>query len=186
MPREFFVQAEIVLYGDGGVGFGLLFYGDILLRLDRLVQALAPPPAVHYAPRVRVDYVHLAALHDVFDVLFVYRVRAQQLADAVDVFGEGVKFVFRAQLCLLLFLRGHRFVGVDFDKYGRQVGQHEGVGIFGVHGVAPLFGEVARQLLFVDYVIQLLLAAEALLLAEVGCHFHVDFVELLPVCRRAP
>ena len=46
-------------------------------------------------------------------------------------------------------------------------------------GVAPLLGQIARELFFVYYVVKLFLAAETLLFAEVGSHFHVDFIELL-------
>ena len=114
--RELFVEAEIVLDGDGGVGLRLLFDFDVFLRLDRLVQAFTPPSAVHYAARVGVDDVHLAVLDDVFDILFIYGVGAQKLAYRVDFFGERNEPVFGLDFRLLPPLRVERRVGVNLHE----------------------------------------------------------------------
>src|SRR5690348_10062595 len=47
---------------------------DALLRLDGLVQALRPAPALHHAAGELVDDDHLVVLHDVVLVAVVERV----------------------------------------------------------------------------------------------------------------
>ena len=51
----------------------LLLDRHALLRLDRLVQALAPAATLHDAAGELVDDLHLAVLDDVVDVLLVER-----------------------------------------------------------------------------------------------------------------
>ena len=81
---ELLVEAEVVLERDRREGDVLLLDLDALLRLDRLVQALAPAAALHDAARVLVDDLHLAVLDHVVDVALVERLRLQRLAEVVD------------------------------------------------------------------------------------------------------
>ncbi len=67
---ELLVEAEVVLDGDGREGLGFLLDGDAFLGLDRLVQAVGPAAARHFAAGVFVDDDHLVVLDDVLDVLF--------------------------------------------------------------------------------------------------------------------
>ena len=62
----------------------LLLDGHVLLRLDRLVEALGPSPALHDATRELVDDLHLAVLDDVLLVAVVQRLRLQRLREVVD------------------------------------------------------------------------------------------------------
>ena len=55
-----------------------------LLRLDRLVEALAPAAALHDAAGELVDDLDLALLDDVVDVALVERLRLQRLHEVVD------------------------------------------------------------------------------------------------------
>ena len=57
---------------------------DLLLRLDGLVQAVAPAAARHQASGELVDDDDLAVLHHVVDVALEERVRAQRLVDVVE------------------------------------------------------------------------------------------------------
>ena len=66
--RELVVHAEVVLEGDRGEGLVLLLDLHALLRLDRLVQTLAPAATLEDAAGELVDDLHLAVLHDVVDV----------------------------------------------------------------------------------------------------------------------
>ena len=65
------VETEVVLDGDGGVShvFGLHFHS--LLRLDSLVQTLAPAATRHFTTGVLVNDDDLSVLHDVFFVTLV-------------------------------------------------------------------------------------------------------------------
>ena len=56
---------------------------DLLLGLDRLVQAVAPAAAGHQAAGELVDDDDLAVLDHVVDVALEERVRAQRLVDVV-------------------------------------------------------------------------------------------------------
>ena len=56
---------------------------DLLLGLDRLVQAVAPAASRHQAAGELVDDDDLAVLHHVVDVELEERVRAQRLVDVV-------------------------------------------------------------------------------------------------------
>ena len=70
---ELLVEAEVVLERDRRERLVLLLDRDALLRLDRLVQALAPAAAFHDAAGELVDDLHLAVLDDVVDVALVER-----------------------------------------------------------------------------------------------------------------
>ena len=76
---ELLVEAEVVLQRDRRERLVLFLDPDALLRLDRLVQALAPAAAFHDAAGELVDDLHLAVLDHVLDVAVVERLRLQRL-----------------------------------------------------------------------------------------------------------
>ena len=65
---ELLVEAEVVLERDRRERLVLLLDLDALLRLDRLVEALAPAAAFHDPAGELVDDLHLAVLDHVVDV----------------------------------------------------------------------------------------------------------------------
>jgi len=65
------VHAEVVLERDGGVGLRGVLNLDLLLRLQRLVEALRVAAPLHDASGVLVDDLYLALLHDVLGVALV-------------------------------------------------------------------------------------------------------------------
>ena len=77
------VEAEVILEGDGGQGLGLSGYGDALLGLDCLVQALVVPAAVHQAAGELVHDDDLAVLHHVLDIPLHHAVGLDGLVDVV-------------------------------------------------------------------------------------------------------
>ncbi len=83
-PGELLVEAEVVLDRDRRERDVLLADPDALLRLDRLVEALAPAAALHDPARELVDDLDLALLHDVVDVALVQRLRLERLHEVVD------------------------------------------------------------------------------------------------------
>ena len=83
-PGELVVEAEVVLQGDRRQGLVLLADRDALLRLDRLVQALRPAPALEDAAGELVDDHHLAVDDRVVLVALVERLGLQRLDEVVD------------------------------------------------------------------------------------------------------
>ena len=83
-PGELVVEAEVVLQGDRRQGLVLLADRHALLRLDRLVQALRPAPALEDAAGELVDDHHLAVDHRVVVVFLVERLGLQRLDQVVD------------------------------------------------------------------------------------------------------
>ena len=88
--REFLIEAEVVLDGDGGEGLGFLLDGDAFLGLDRLVESVRPAAAGHFAAGVFIDDDDLVVLDDVLDVLFEDAVGLEELGDVVDLLGLRV------------------------------------------------------------------------------------------------
>ena len=81
---ELLVEAEVVLQRDRRERDVLLLDPHALLRLDRLVQALAPAAALHDPAGELVDDLHLAVLDHVVDVALVQRLRLERLDQVVD------------------------------------------------------------------------------------------------------
>ncbi len=97
--RELRVHAEVVLERDRGDRLVLLAHPHAFLRLDRLVQAVRPAPALHRAAGELVDDDHFAVADDVLDVAVIERVRAQrrvQVMHQADV-GRVVQTLARLQ-----------------------------------------------------------------------------------------
>ena len=81
---ELLVEAEVVLQRDRRERDVLLADLHALLRLDRLVQALAPAAALHDAAGVLVDDLDLVVLDHVVDVELVERLGLERLGEVVD------------------------------------------------------------------------------------------------------
>ena len=81
---ELLVEPEVVLEGDGGQRLVLGLDRDVLLGLQRLVQAVGVAPALHHAAGELVDDDDLAALHDVVAVAQEQRVGLERLVGVVD------------------------------------------------------------------------------------------------------
>jgi len=82
-PGELPVHPEVVLEGDRRERLVLPLDLDAFLRLDRLVEAVAPAPSRHQAPRELVDDDDLAVLDHVVDVALEEHVRLERLVDVV-------------------------------------------------------------------------------------------------------
>ena len=149
---EFFVEAEIILDGDGGQGLGLAVDLHPFLRLDRLMQTVAPTAARHFPAGELVDDENLVFLDDIFHVLLVKAVGLEQLGDVVDALGLRVIVLLLGGLGFDLLLVGERGIKVDVGELVDQVGQDEGVRIVRVHERTPLFGEVRFVLALFDRV----------------------------------
>ena len=166
--RQLGVEAEVVLDGDRGQRLGLALDLHVLLGLDGLVQALAPATTGHQAAGVLVDDDDLVVLHHVLHVALVEAVGLEQLAQGVDDAGLLLELRLQGTLGLHAGLGVEFRAGVDLVVEGRQVGQHEGVGIGRAEVGAPLLGEVGLVGLLLDGEEELLLLGVELLLGLVG------------------
>ena len=81
---QLLVLAEVVLERNRRERLVLALDLDLFLRLDRLVQAVAPPPSGHQTAGELVHDDDLAVLDHVFDVQTEQRVRAESLIDVVE------------------------------------------------------------------------------------------------------
>ena len=89
---ELFVEAEVVLEGDGGEGLILFADLDAFLGFDGLMEAVGPAAAGHEAAGELVDDDDFAVLDDVLDVALVEGVGLDGDFDVVlhvPVFGVG-------------------------------------------------------------------------------------------------
>ena len=181
--REFFIHAEIILDRDRRVGARLALDGDAFLGLDGLVQTVRPAAARHDAAGVLVDDDDLAVLDDVFHIALVERIGAEQLREGVDVLGHDLIALLGGALQLLLLLG--RLVGAlfDLDKLGREVGQHEGIGVVGAELDPARLGQVGLMVFLVDDEEELFLVPVKFLLVKVAVHLDVRFVEELAPLR---
>ena len=101
-PRQLVVETEVVLEGDRREGHALALDAQTLLRLDRLVEALAPAAAGHLATGELVDDDDLAVLDDVVAVALVERVGTERLFEVAGEAGVGVVHVLDAEEALHL------------------------------------------------------------------------------------
>ena len=113
------VQPEVVLEGDRGQGHALALDAQALLRLDRLVEALAPAAAGHLAAGELVDDDDLAVLDDVVAVALVERVGAEGLLEVPGEPRVGVVQVLDAEQLLHLvdaLFRGRDGAVLEVDE----------------------------------------------------------------------
>jgi len=174
--RQLVVKAEIVLDGNRRQRLRLTLDLNLLLGLNRLVQAVAPPPPRHQAARVFVHDDDLVALDDILHVLLVQTIRLEQLGNGMNALGFGFKLLlepgFRFQPLARVFLRPR----VDRMQRRRQVRQHKGIRVLRAEVIAPLFGEVRLVALFVDREEQLFLLLVELNLLLVGVQLQFSLV----------
>ncbi len=107
--RQLLVEPEVVLERDRGPGVVLLFDPHPLLGLDRLVEAVGPPPPFEGAAGELVDDLHLAPRDEVVLVPVVELLGPQGLGEVVHVVDRHqVVHVVHADLALHL---GHARLG---------------------------------------------------------------------------
>ena len=122
------VHAEIVLEGDRGQRLVLRLDGDVLLGLERLVQAFRIAAARHHAAGEFVDDDDLVVADDVVLVLLEQPVRLQRVVDVMDD-GDVLDIVERLAL--------------EMAGVAQQV----------LELLGAFLGEGRRPLLFVDLVV---------------------------------
>ncbi|MBA7467175.1 hypothetical protein ES707_02379 [subsurface metagenome] len=84
-PGKLFIEAEVVLEGDGGKGYILPLHLNPFLRLDGLVQSIGVTPTMHQTPGELINNDHLPILDHILAVPAEEDVR---LHSAFQVMGE--------------------------------------------------------------------------------------------------
>ena len=174
---ELFVKPEIVLNRDRGEGLGFLFDLDAFLGFDRLVEAIGPTPAGHFAAGVFIDDDDFAFLDDVLDVLFVNAVGLEELGNVVDFLRLGIHPDLQGVLGRDALLVGQLQVGVDVREQRAKVGQGERLGIAGGEEFAAHFHEVGVVAFLVDDEIEFLLEGEKFLFLGVLMEGQLGFLD---------
>ncbi len=155
---ELEVKAEVILDRDRRKRLRLAVDLHAFLRLDGLMQTVAPAAARHFAAGEFIDDDDLVVLDDVLHVLFKKAVGAEQLRDVVDALGLMVASS-PGDLAFTRSLAGfvQRRVVVDVGKLRHQIRQHERVRVVGIQKRAALFAEIGLVRALVDGEEQLLL-----------------------------
>jgi hypothetical protein len=180
---ELVVKAEIILDRDRRQRLRLPLDRDAFLRFDGLVQAIAPAAATHEAAGVFVDDDDLVVLHDVLHVLQVKRVGLEQLRDRMDALRLRLELLLQLRLHLHPFADIRLRTRVDLMQRRREVGQHEGVGVFRAQEIAAFLREVGLVALFVDREQQLFLLGVELGFLLVGVQVKLRLVHQPDVLR---
>ena len=154
--REFLVQPEIILDGDGRQRLGFALDFNAFLGLNGLMQTVAPAAAAHEPAGVFIHNDDLVFLDDVFHVFLVKAVGLEQLRDGVDFLGFRFKILLQSGLGLHAFARIGFRPGINLVQQRRQIGQDKGFGVLGADDVAAFFGEIGLVTLFVNGKQQLL------------------------------
>ena len=154
---QFVVHSEIVLEGDGREclcgGLDL----DVLLRLDSLVQTIAPAAAFHNTACLLIHNLDLVVDDDVVNVLLEHSVGLEELDHSVHTLALQRIILHQGILLLLLLLGGEFSVLLDLGDLASNVRKHEEIRIGNGVGqqVVTLVGHIDRVLLLADHEIQL-------------------------------
>ena len=174
---ELLIEAEIILDRDRGEGLGFAIDLDAFLRFDRLVQAIAPAAARHFAAGVFVDDDDFVFLDDVGDVLLEKAVGAQQLRDVVDLLGLLVALFLPLGFHPVLLVVGEGAVEIDVGEFADQIREDEGIGIVRIQEGAALLGEIGLVRFLVHGEEEFFLEGEEFLLARVLEKRELGFVD---------
>ena len=154
--RQLVIHAEVVLQRDGGKRLCCGFHLDVLLCLDRLMQAVRPAAALHDASRLLVHNLHLSVHHHVVVVAVEHRVCLEQLQYGVYALRlhrvVAQQFVLPVQLLLV----AQRAVVLKLRQLRRDVRQHEERRVRHILAqlVKSLVGQVDALQLLVDDEVQ--------------------------------
>ena len=143
---EAFIEAEVVLIGDGGEGFGFVLNRHALFGFQGLVLAIAPAPAGHHTAGALIHDHHLLIAHDVIDIAHKQLLSAEGVEDEV---GPGVLRVEQ-------ILHAEQGFGI-------------GIALIGEAAAPLLFIHFVVAFSFVAVVVGLLAAHE---LGRNGCRLH--------------
>ena len=102
---KFFVEAEVVLNGDGGVGLCFLFHVCTLLGFNGLVEAIRPAATWHFTASVFINDDDFVVSDDIFDIFFVETVSLEQLGNRVHLLSLSVEALLES-----IFFLGTIFV----------------------------------------------------------------------------
>ena len=149
------VHTEVVLQGDGREGLGRCLHLYVLLRLDGLVESVAPAASLHYTAGLLVHNLDLVVIDHIIDVLLEHCVCLEQLVYGVDALAlEGV--VAKYLVLATLLLGRSEVLFLQFGNHRAHIRQHEEVRIR--HGVGEYVvaevGHIHGMLFFVDHEVE--------------------------------
>ena len=138
------VHAEVVLDRDRSERLRLLADDRAFLRLDRLMEPVAPPASLHLPPGELVDDDHVAVLDHVLHVLLVQRMRLHELVDHVNLLGLFRVLPLELLDAVSLVVDRRLLVVLDLLDRLRYVRHDEGIGVAGTEDVEAAIADLDR------------------------------------------
>ncbi len=185
---QLMIHSEIVLKGDGGESLGGILHLHVLLGLHRLMQSVAPAPALHDSAGLLVHDLHLAVHYDVVHILLEHGIGLEQLDHRVHPLALDCEFLHQGIL-LLLLLGGSHFGLLDLGHPAADVGKDEEIVVVHAGGeqVMTLVGHVHGMLLLVYDEIQRvgdrrhfpLVVLKVIVLGFLHYHLYAGLAEIL-------
>ena len=146
---QFVVHTEVVLQRNRGECLRGCLHLHVFLRLDGLMQSVAPTATLHNTACLLIDNLHFAVDDDIFVVLVEHTISLEQLANRVDALRlHGIVVQQIVFLIDALFL-GERGVGFESGKLRGDVGQHEEIAV--VHLLGEPFGSLVGQFAGIEF-----------------------------------
>ena len=130
---ELLIKPEIILDRDRSQRLCFPVNLHPFLRLDRLMQSVAPTTPRHLAPGEFIYDHNFVFFDDVLNVLVKQTIGAQELRNIVNPLCLRVAMLLPLRLRFLAFLITESLIEVDLGKLADQIRQHERVRIIRVH-----------------------------------------------------
>ncbi len=182
-PRQLLVKAEIILNRNRRQRLRLPLNAHPLLRLNRLMQPVAPAPPRHQTPRVLIHNHHLIVLHHILHIALIHAIRPNQLVHRVNPLALVRELILQLLTPLKLLLVAHRIVAIQLRQRAHQVRHHVIIRVLRIHRVAPLVRQTRVIALFINHKEQFLAQRPRLLLVHVHQHHVLDPLQQPPVLR---
>ena len=122
------VHTEVILQGNRSKRLRRILDLHILLRLYRLVQAIAPATALHDTTRRLINDLDLAIHDDVIHILLEHGIRLQQLDHRMHTLALDGEILHHGIL-LLLLLKRRQILLLDLGNLAAHIRKHEEIRI---------------------------------------------------------
>ena len=180
---QFLVKPEIILNRDRSQRLGLAVDLHPFLRLDRLMQPVAPTSPWHFAPSEFIYDHHFVFLDDVLNVLFKQTISAEQLRYVMDPLRLGVAMLLALRLQFLALFVTESLIEIDLGELANQIRQDERDRIVRVDKGTALLRQICVLRFFVDGEEQFFFQGEEFFFARVLIKRELGLIDRLAFLR---